>query len=140
MRLKVLTLSVAVLIIGASSAHARSDVLNFPIKVAMESADYQSKIEDFKFVWGDKVSGKSLGTTSTKKATNAVFKPDQDACNWALLSALIAFKTKALSMGGSSVQGIKSNISGVPFSSTTEFQCVAGFTNARVSLTGTIVK
>ena len=140
MKLKVLTLSVAVLIAGASNAHARSDVVNFSIKEAMESTDSQSKIGDFKFVWGDKVSGKSLGTTSTRKATNAVFKADQVACNWALLSALIAFKSKALGMGGSSVQGIKSDVSGAPFSSSTVFQCVVGFTNARVGLTGTIVK
>jgi hypothetical protein len=140
MRLAVLTLSVAVLIVGASNAHARSDVLNFSIKAAMESADYQSKVGDFNFVWGDTVSGKSLGTTSSRKATNAVFKADKTACNWALLSALIAFKSKALSMGGSSVQGIKSNATDTPYSSATEFQCTVGFTNARVHLTGTIVK
>jgi hypothetical protein len=140
MKFGMTTLCLAVLILGASNAHARSDVLQFPIKDAMETADYKAKIGDFKFVWGDSVRGTSLGSISTRKATNAVFKPDQTACNWALLSALIAFKQRALSVSGSSVQGIKSNVTDTPFSSTTQFQCVVGFTNARVSLTGTIVK
>jgi len=135
-----MTLAAAVLILVASNAHARSDVLLFPIAAATASADYHAKIGDFKFVWGDKVSGKSLGTTESRKATNAVFKADATACNWALLSALIALKERALGMGASSVQGIKSNVTGTPYSSTTEFQCIVGFTNARVHLTGTVVK
>jgi hypothetical protein len=140
MRLNILALSVTAVIVAASNAQARSDVLNLPIQDAMASVDYRSKIGDFKFVWGDKVSGESLGTTSTRKATSAVFKADQVACDWALLSALIAFKNKAVSVGGSSVQGIKSMATGAPYSSTTKYQCTVGFTNARVHLTGTIVK
>lgn len=106
----------------------------------MTSQNFKDRLGDFKFVWGDSVSGQRIMSTSTRKATNGVNKSDKAACEWALLSALIAMKEQAQANGGTSVQGIKSNATGTPFSSTSEFQCITGWTNSRVYLEAEIVK
>ena len=57
-----------------------------------------------------------------------------------MLSALIALRDDALENNATSVQGIKSIISGSVYSSSTEFQCKSGFTNSQVSLQASLVK
>jgi hypothetical protein len=140
MKLKLATLVLAAIAVAAPAAHARKDFAAYPIEAVRAHPDYASKIGDFKFVFGDSVSGTKIGTTSTRKSTNGLNKSDEGACVWAMLSALIAIKEDAVSRGATSVQGIKSTVTGEPFASTTEFQCVSGFTNSRVYLEGTLVK
>ncbi len=135
-----LALLAALAAFTAAPAYARDDYQTYSLELVWAHPDYASKLGDFKFVFGDSVSGQSLGTTSTRKATNGVTKSDQTACVWAMLSALIAIKNDAVGRGGSSVQGIKSTVSGMPVSSSTEFQCRSGFTNSRVYLEGVVVK
>lgn len=139
MKLKLAVVALAALAV-AGPAQARKDFQLFSIDLVKAHPDYAAKIGDFKFVFGNSVSGKSLGSTSTRKSTNGLTKSDQDACVWAMLSALIAFKADAVGRGGTSVQGIKSTVTGEKFSSATEFQCISGFTNSRVYLEGVVVQ
>lgn len=141
MKKSVLISAIAVTCMTASlPAHARNDVQTWSIQEAMESQNFKDKLGNFKFVWGDNVSGQRVMSTSSRKATNGFGKSDKAACEWALLSALIALKSQAESKGATSVQGIQSNVTGTPFSSTTEFQCRSGMTNSRVYLNAEIVK
>lgn len=139
MKLKLAALALATLAV-AMPAHARKDAQTWPIAPVLALPDYAAKVGDFKFVFGDKVSGAQLGSTTTRRTTNGFGKKDQDACNWAMLSALIALKADAIAKGGTSVQGLKSTVTGTPFSSATEFQCLSGVTNSRVYLDGVVVK
>jgi hypothetical protein len=122
---------------AAPAAYARNDLLTFPIAPVMETADYKSNIGDFKFEFGGKAHGASLGSTTSQRPANGFGKKPEVACGRALLNTLIALKNDAIAHGGTSVQGITS---GENFSSATEFQCTSGGTNARVHLVGTIVK
>ena len=140
MKLNVLAASVMVALAVSPAAHADKKIQTWSIEEAMNSQDYKDRLGDFKFVWGDSVTGQRVRSISTRKATNGVNKSDKAACEWALLSALIALKGAAEAEGATSVQGIKSNATGTPFSSTTEFQCISGFTNSRVYLDAEIVK
>ncbi|MAP94794.1 MAG: excinuclease ATPase [Ponticaulis sp.] len=140
MKSKILMLAVAAGIGFTPAAMAADSIDTFSIQEAMNSQNFKDRLGDFTFVWGDSVSGQRIMSTSTRKATNGINKSDKEACEWALLSALIAFKEQAISKGGTSVQGIKSNVTGQPFSSTTEFQCKSGWTNSRVYLEAEIVK
>ncbi len=140
MKLKHALLTMLAIAVAAPAAHARKDAQTYPIELILSQPEYAAKVGDFKFVFGDTVSGQSLGPTTTRKSTNGVNKSDARACAWAALGALIALKNDAESRGGTSVQGIKSNATGTEFSSATEFQCISGFTNSRVYFNGTVVK
>ncbi len=140
MKLKVLAASAMIALAVSPAAHADKKIQTWSIEEAMNSQDFKDRLGDFKFVWGDSVTGQRVRSISTRKATNGVNKSDKAACEWALLSALIALKSAAEADGATSVQGIKSNATGTPFSSTAEFQCISGFTNSRVYLEAEIVK
>lgn len=73
-------------------------------------------------------------------STNGVNKSDARACAWAALGALIKIKADAQARGGTSVQGIVSATTETELSSTSEFQCVSGFTNSRVRFKGKVMK
>lgn len=139
MKLK-LALLAAMAAVTAAPAYARDDVQTYSLELVWAHPDYAAKLGDFKFVFGDTVSGQSLGTTSSRRSTNGINKSDQDACVWAMLSALIAIKNDAVGRGGTSVQGLKSTVTGTAVSSATEFQCRSGFTNSKVYLEGVVVK
>tara|TARA_A100001391_G_C4851662_1_gene219902 strand:- start:27 stop:446 length:420 start_codon:yes stop_codon:yes gene_type:complete len=139
MKLKVIAFAAALAGL-APVAHADKDIQTWSIQDAMTSQNFQDRLGGFKFVWGDEVSGQRVQSTSTRKATNGIGKSDREACEWALLSGLIALKEQAESKGATSVQGIKSMATGTPYSSTTEFQCITGWTNSRVYLEAEIVK
>jgi hypothetical protein len=141
MSLRKTAIAVVALAAFAAPAHAkgRADVQTYPIESIRALPEYQEKIGNFRFVWGNN-PGRGLGTTQTRKATNGVNKSDEAACAWAALSALIALKADAEKRGGSSVQGLKSNVTGTPFSSSTEFQCISGFTNSRVYFQGVVAR
>lgn len=140
LRIATLVAATASMALAALPAHARKDTGTFTFAAVMAHPDYAAKIGDFKFGFGDAVRGQSLGQSSTRKATNGFGKSDEQACVWAALSALIAMKNDAIARGGTSVQGIKSMVTGTAFSSATEFQCISGTTNSRVYFEGVVVK
>ncbi len=140
MKAKIAIASLLAVAVAAPAAHARKDYQTFPIEVITSQPEYAEKVGDFKFTFGDSVSGTSIGPTNTRKSTNGINKSDARACAWAALGALIAMKADAESRGGTAVEGIKSTVSGEEFSSATEFQCISGFTNSRVYFTGTVTK
>lgn len=140
MKSNIAILSLLAVAVAAPAAHARKDVQTFSIELITSQPEYAESIGDFKFGFGDTISGTSLGSSSTRKTTNGVNKSDERACAWAALSALIAMKQDAQARGGTAVEGIKSTVSGTDFSSATEFQCVSGFTNSRVYFQGTVTK
>lgn len=140
MKSNIAILSLLAVAVAAPAAHARKDVQTFSIELITSQPEYAESVGDFKFGFGDAISGASLGSTSTRKSTNGINKSDERACAWAALGALIALKADAEARGGTAVEGIKSTVSGTDFSSATEFQCISGFTNSRVYFQGTVTK
>jgi hypothetical protein len=140
MKLQLAALALAAAAIAAPAAEARDDIQTYSLDLVRAHPDYAEKVGDFRFEFGDKIQGQVIATTSAKRATNGINKKDQDACVWAMLSAMIALRNDALESNATSVQGIKSIVSGSVFSSSTEFQCKSGFTNSQVSLQGSLVK
>ena len=80
------------------------------------------------------------GEIKTNKKTNAFKKSDLDACQWAFLSALKAFHSKAKMLGANAVINIQSNYKNNPVSDDKQFQCGAGSFVAGVALKGEFVK
>lgn len=124
----------------ALPAQARNTVTNYPIESILAQPEYAEAIGDFRFGFGGSVKGTKIGPTTSLQATNGVGKSDARACAWAALGALIKIKNDAIARGGTSVQGLVSFTTGTEFSSTSEFQCLSGFTNSRVRFRGVVVK
>jgi uncharacterized protein YbjQ (UPF0145 family) len=127
-----------------TNAHARDDRLKFPIQSFMQSENAKAKLNaDVRFFFGDQAHPQptqTMGEFRTNKKTNAFNKSDQEACEWALLSALMSLQDRALREGGNAVINIKSNYKNLQFVSATEYECGAGGFVAGVALIGTVVK
>lgn len=139
----ILGLSVSFILV--TSAHARDTKLQLPIDAAMSKPEAKEKLghSSVKFYFGKqkhpKVT-KSLISDVTNKKTNAFGKSDEDACNWAFLSAMLALEQRAQSLGANAVINIVSYYKKNTFSSNTEFECHAGGLMAGVALKGDFVK
>ncbi len=66
------------------------------------------------------------GTDSTTKRTNAFNKTAEQSCQWAALSALLAFQAKAKAVGANAVIDITSNIKNNEVKSATAYECAEG--------------
>ena len=94
-----------------------------------------------KLYFGKPAPGKvvAAGLVSNKK-TNAANKTDQQACEWAFLSAVKSFQNRAVEMGATKVGNLISFYKKNPYKSTTQFECHAGNIIGGVALKGDIVK
>lgn len=142
---KIITLLIPVIaLLATGPALARDDTISFAIAEAMDNPAYQEKLgPQVRFFWGDQAHPEALqtfGEYASNKKTNAFGKADREACEWALLSALLSLRDRALQEGGNAVINIKSNYKSNEFVSNSEYQCGAGNIMAGVALKGTVVK
>jgi len=137
-------LFIPILMLCASSAEARNDLLDFSIQDALSTPKAKQKVdESIPLYFGNKKHAtikRSFGEFSTSKKTNAFNKSDKMACEWAFLSAVLQLQRKARQLGADAVVNIKSNHNRVETSSRTKFKCAAGNILAGVALKGTFVK
>jgi len=83
---------------------------------------------------------RKMGEFTSNKKTNAANKSDQEACDLAFISAVIALQQRARKEGGNAVVNIRSVYKQEDSDSPTEFICGAGKIMAGVALRGTVVK
>jgi uncharacterized protein YbjQ (UPF0145 family) len=122
---------------------ARDDRLMFSVDSALNSGRTTKLDPDIKLYFGKQKTPpieKTIGEYPTNKKTNAFGKSDNEACEWAFLSAIIALQERAAREGGNAVVNIKSNYKSEETSSETEYMCGAGSMMAGVALKGTVVK
>lgn len=127
----------------ATSAAARTDFVDLDVKEAATSEIGEQKLLDVPFYMKGqshpKVT-KKLGVFPSNRRTNAFGKSDQEACNVAFLSAIIALQTRAQSLGADAVVNIRSITRHNDLDSATQFRCVVGNVVANVALEGEMVK
>lgn len=128
----------------APGSFAREDVQSFSIENALNAEAAQSKLSgNVKLAFGNQSIGKvqrRIGEFRSNKKTNAFGKSDEQACNWAFLSALLSLHDRAIAEGGNAVINIRSNYKNNTTSSATTFDCGAGNVIAGVALIGVVVK
>ncbi len=128
----------------SAQAVSRDDRLRFSIEDALSTEAAKQKLDaGIRFYFGDQEHGpiaQKFGQFTSNKKTNAFNKSDQQACEWAFLSALISLQQRAVKEGGNAVINIISNYKNVEFKSDTEFECGAGALIAGSALKGTVVK
>ncbi|WP_426360481.1 excinuclease ABC subunit A [Pseudocolwellia sp. HL-MZ19] len=139
---KLIIVSIAALVM-TTSAEARDDRNKYEIQSLLDSEKAKKALLDIPLHFAENSPTKfesTYGEVSTNKKTNAFMKSDQEACEWAMLSALKALQERAVREGMTDVVNITSNYKNQPFSSATEFECGSGAVMAGVALKGTLVK
>jgi hypothetical protein len=145
MRTRLVALVIAGVLFGSvSSVSARDDRLTFSIRNALDRADAKQKLDPgVQLFFGSKwhpAATEDKGVFKTNKRTRSFGRSDQDACEWAFLSALLALQERAKQVGANAVVEIESNYKDQPFVSDKEYQCGAGGVMAGVALNGRMVK
>ena len=128
-----------------ASAKGRDDHIKLPIQGALEKGQsYKEKVgTDIKLFWGTQKTpavDRKMGEFTSNKKTNAANKSDQEACDLAFISAVIALQQRARKEGGNAVVSIRSVYKQEDSNSPTEVICGAGKIMAGVALRGTVVK
>jgi hypothetical protein len=136
--------AVAALLVTSTVADARDTMHKFPIESAIAKAQASGQLAPgIKLFWGKQKFGKptaQLGVAKTNKKTNFFNKSDQEGCEWAFLSSMIALTTYAQRLGGNAVVNIRSNYKNIEFSSETEYECGAGNVTGGTAFVGDVVK
>lgn len=140
---KVIAIAVATaLMLAATSTSARNTIHKLSVADFMSNAEYKSRLEGVDFYFGDAEHPnvvKTFGEYRTNKKTNAFNKTDVEACEWVMLSAMLALHERATSLGANAVINIRSNYKNNVESSATEYTCGAGALMAGVALIGDFV-
>jgi len=125
-------------------ADARDDRLRLSLKSALAKAEASKKLASgIKLFFGKQeypTPTAQLGQARTNKKTNFFNKSDQEGCEWAFLSAMIALTQYAQKNGGNAVVNIRSNYKDIEFSSETEYECGAGNVAGGTAFIGDVVK
>jgi uncharacterized protein YbjQ (UPF0145 family) len=129
--------------LAAGPASARDT--RYELKIADVQADprYKENVPagvKFYFAGQQAPAGQHLGEFVSNRKTNSFGKQDEEACTWAMISALKELGERASSEGGNAVVDIISFYKKKPFSSETLYECHAGAIVAGVALKGTVVK
>lgn len=130
--------------IAATAAQARDDTVMLPLADVVQLGLDQGKLDgSVKFYLSGaatpRVSAK-LGDDTSNKKTNGVGKDDATACNWAALSALIAFQSSAKQKGANAVVDLHSFYKKNPNKDPVNYECHAGNIMAGVALKGTYAR
>jgi hypothetical protein len=127
-----------------SMAQARNTRYTLKIQDVMSSSDYQQRVGNaVAFYFANQPApavAQNLGEFVTNKKTNAFGKSDEAACQWAMLSALIQLRDRALQEGGNAVINVVSYYDRNEIPDKSQYECRAGAVVAGVALKGTVVK
>ncbi|MEX2497152.1 MAG: hypothetical protein WD448_13740 [Woeseia sp.] len=127
----------------AADASARDTVKQWRIADVLTNQAYAERLQGVSFFFGEQVYPavvESLGEYRTNKKTNGFNKTDEEACQWVMLSALLALHERAQAVGANAVVNIRSNYKNNEVSSETEYTCGSGALMSGVALIGTFVR
>ena len=133
---------VAFLTFVATEVNAKDKILQFSIADFMANPSHAEQLAGVKYYFGDQAHPeivREFGDDFTNPKTNAFGKKDAVACDWVMLSAMLALQGRAQQLGANAVINIRSNYKHNLVSSATEYTCGAGAFVAGVSLIGTFV-
>jgi len=126
-----------------ATVQARDDLITLPVSGIFDNPEYAARLEGVQFYFGETphpAVATDHGEFTANKKTNAYRKEAGFACNWALLSALLSLKDRAVGLGADAVVGIRSYYKSHDFRGDTEYQCGSGNIIAGVTMIGRVVK
>jgi uncharacterized protein YbjQ (UPF0145 family) len=128
----------------SSIAQARDSTLHLVFDDAVAKAVASGKIDGsvkFYLAGTGPTGGKVLNDNAiTNKKTNGFGKSDEEACTWALFSALITLQNAAKAVGANAVTEIVSYYKRNVYKDSNNYECHAGGFVVGVALKGQLVK
>ncbi len=128
---------------GATPSLAEDKMLEFPVKEALASTIAKDKLTKEIPIYmkgqGHPGVSKTYGEFKSNKRSNGVGKSDQEACDIAFISALMAFQDRANREGGNGVIDIYSITKNQKHESAETYSCLAGRMMVNVALSGKVV-
>jgi uncharacterized protein YbjQ (UPF0145 family) len=128
----------------AMPALARDTVLKLPLADVLTSPEAQGKLDgSVKFYLAGQPTPKVLkrvGDDISNRKTNGFNKSEKEGCQWAALSALMAFQEKAKQLGANAVIDMESYYKKNAFSSPTDYECHSGTFVVGVTFKGVYAK
>lgn len=144
MQVTKLTLAALLLASIPGLSQARDDALYQSFDAVVQKALQARQLDgSVKFyLAGKPLTGKfdKLNEVVTNKKTNAFNKSDEEACTWALQSALITLQASAKQAGANAVVDIVSFYKRNEHRDAQNYECHAGTFVAGVALKGTLAK
>nr|WP_097202599.1 excinuclease ATPase subunit [Delftia acidovorans] len=134
----------AMALTAATLAHARNEAVMLPladvVKLGLEQGKLDGSVSFHLSGASTPAISEKLGDDVSNKKTNGVGKDDATACNWAALSALIAFEAKAKQKGANAVVDLHSFNKKQSTRDPVNFECRAGNVMAGVTFKGTYAR
>ena len=128
----------------AAPAIARDSVVNITLQSVLDMPEAKDKLDgSVKFYLAGSATPrieKKFGDDVGNEKTNSVGKTAERACQWAALSALIAFQNHAKQQGANAVVDMVSYYKKEVSSSPTDIECHDGAIITGVALKGTYAK
>lgn len=132
------------LVLAAGQARAADNEHHLSFAELLESPEAKQKLDgSVRFYLKGQKTPKVLekkGEDVSNKKTNAFGKDVNTTCQWAALSALIAFQNKAKQLGANAVVDMVSFYKQDTFTSPTEYECHVGALMSGVALKGTLAR
>lgn len=142
--LSLLAVTAATSMLLSTPAMARDTRYMLPLADVVQLGKAEGKLDgSVQFFLAGQAKPKVLETKESdvsNRKTNGVGKSDEEGCNWAALSALIAFQDKAKTLGTNAVIDIVSYYKKNEVANPAEFECHAGAVVVGVALKGTYAK
>jgi len=137
--------AVCLLALGvASAADARSTTHRLKIADVLKSDEYKEKVGTAVAFYFDSQGApqvaENFGEFATRKTTRSMIEKDEDACQRAMISALVSLRERAEKQGGNAVIHVTTYRKKTSTGSATEYECRAGDLVAHVDLKGTVVR
>ncbi len=134
----------AMALVAATAVHARNEAVMLPladvVKLGLEQGKLDGSVTFHLSGASTPAISEKLGDDVSNKKTNGVGKDDATACNWAALSALIAFEAKAKQKGANAVVDLHSFNKKQSTRDPVNFECRAGNVMAGVTFKGTYAR
>ena len=135
-------------------AQARDETFYMPIENVLEMGKALGKLDDdIKFYFSgqpypaveaelvqDAVTNKKTSLIAFRKEGGNTNKTPEEACKWAMLSALISFQQRARKEGGNAIINIESYYKKKSYKSKDQYECHAGSIMFGVALKGDVVR
>ncbi|MFG0609802.1 excinuclease ATPase subunit [Delftia sp. WSY_14] len=134
----------AMALVAATAVHARNEAVMLPladvVKLGLEQGKLDGSVSFHLSGASTPAISEKLGDDVSNKKTNGVGKDDATACNWAALSALMAFEAKARQKGANAVVDLHSFNKKQSTRDPVNFECRAGNVMAGVTFKGTYAR
>ena len=135
---------ISMVLFSYSVGHARNTVIKVSIEQALAWGEREGTLDDsVSLYFGDQAHPaveQSHGTYTANRKTNGFNKSDQEACQWAFLTAMTVLQQRAVREGANAVINIRSYYYRKDFSSATEFECGAGNVVVGVTMVGDVAR